>query len=161
MLSRKGDPKLALALFATRASGSLNISAAAILLTIVGISAPVMYDVDFVIMLSLFGGSLFLPGVVYIGLSFPLERRRKWAAITLLVIEGLQLPLLLLWLIRVLVSIWQQFLGTLAVSLILAVLLCTAGVLAIIFIARALPTLRLGGMQRRTGFEPIFKGGNQ
>src|SRR5205823_2493668 len=91
----------------------------------------------------------FLPGVSSLGFSFPLERRRTWAAITLLVINALHIALLFLAFIRAL-------LGSLWLDAAVLLLLFGSGALAIIFIAMAMPTLRTGGKPRPTGFEPIM-----
>src|SRR5438552_1195529 len=102
MLPAKGDPRrpLASAVLLTRTLGASSIALAALLLMLAAGSSPVMLGMVMVVLLLSVGVMLGLPGLACIAISFALERRRTWAAITILVIAGLQLPLLFVTAVR-------------------------------------------------------------
>jgi hypothetical protein len=156
-LPAKGSSKrpLALAVNLTRALGSAGVIIGAVLLILVGISSPVLADIVLHMILAIIFLLYIGPGVALVVLSFPLERRKMWGAITVLVIAGLQVPLLLFVMVRSAMEGVSDPLY-LAINIGLPAAVCVMAVVTIVYLAMAMPYLRAVARARQVGFEPVI-----
>src|SRR5947209_6099921 len=111
MLPAKGNPRrpLALAVMFTRLLGSACIVAMVLLLFLLASASPVIEFFTWWTIVIVLGLVLFVPAALYISFSFPLERKRKWAAVTLLVIASLQAVFMTFQLIRIVRGTWGEW----------------------------------------------------
>jgi hypothetical protein len=136
----------------TRALGIVSIVVGVFFFMLLAVYAPLLFAIVYRVVLVFILGGYIVPGIVMIGLSFPLQRRKIWAAITLLVIQGFQvLPLLF--------TMLQAGGGTRSWILInagLPAIIVVFAIITIIVLAKALPLVRDGVELRQMGFDPIL-----
>ena len=156
MLPPKGDRRrpLAVAVLFTRLLGGACVAAVMLVLFLIASTSPVVEFFTWWTIVVVLTLVLLLPAGLYVGFSFPLERKRKWAAISILAIAGVQTLVMAFDAIRVIEGLWGEW-GELAIAAPTPVVIGGLGVATIVTVAIALSSFK---RKRAVGFEPILQG---
>jgi hypothetical protein len=144
---------LSTALKLTRVLGTLSLLIGAGQFAWVGISSTEIWEVIYWLIIIYVLALYIVPGLILIGFSFPLERRKRWAIIVSIVVATLQLAFTLF----TVVHLWFArdsvvgFLVFVACPLGVALL----AILSIIYLAKSL-YFQGTSQRRQAGFAPVF-----